>query len=383
MNTGDGACCANGAVPSNPDADERVISRRHFALAGAAWGLGGCDLLPDAAPRPAHKPADAQLDAAAAREGALRIDAVIEQHGVADFLDAFKRLYPAIAIEYHRPFSAELSPIYSQDAAAGRPTADILINSAMDLQFKFVNDGLAASYASPEKAFLPEWAVWKDQAYAVTAEPIVFAYNRKLMPAGDVPRSHNELADLLRRKPDQYRGKIATYDPERSATGYLYYTQDLMLSHDTLDLVQAAGRTQPCFYVSGVEALNKLSQGEHLLAYNMVGSYMIERQMQDPNIGIVFPSDYTLVMSRVAVIPRSARHPAAARLFLDFLLSELGQSLLARRHMQPIRIGVPMDGATPPNDVLRPIHFGPSLLANLDEYRRRRVLREWRRSFDS
>ena len=183
----------------------------------------------------------------------------------------------------------------------------------MDLQFKFVNDGLAQTYESPEKPNLPDWAVWKDQAYAVTAEPIVFAYNRALMPPADVPHSHYELADLLRRKPGEYRGKIATYDPERSATGYLYYTQDLLLSHDTLDLVQAAGRAQPSFYVSGVDALNRLSSGQHLLAYNMVSSYMLERQEQDPNIGIVFPSDYTLVMSRVAVIPRTARHPAAAR----------------------------------------------------------------------
>jgi iron(III) transport system substrate-binding protein len=360
-----------------------MTSRRYFTLAGLAWTATGCDPLPEFASRPGPAAADSSLKAAATREGALRVDAVIEQHGVADFLDSFRRLYPGIALEYHRPFSSELHPTYMQDVAAGRPTADILISSAMDLQFKFVNDGLAQAYESPEKPHLPDWAVWKDQAYAVTAEPIVFAYNRALMPAADVPHSHFELADLLRRKPDEYRGKIATYDPERSATGYLYYTQDLLLSHDTLDLVQAAGRARPCFYVSGVDALNKLAGGEHLLAYNMVSSYMIHRQLQDPNIGIIFPNDYTLVMSRVAVIPKTAGHPAAARVFLDFLLSALGQTLLARRHMQPIRIGVPMDGAAPSPEVLRPIHFGPSLLANLDDFRRRRVLREWRHTFES
>ena len=51
--------------------------------------------------------------------------------------------------------------------------------------------------------------------------------------------------------------------------------------------------------------------------------------------------------------------------------------------MQPVRTGITMGGAAPSPDVLRPIHFGPSLLANLDEFRRRRVLREWRRTFES
>jgi len=164
-----------------------MISRRHFSLAGLALTAAGCDLVPDFGPRPRLAAPDSGLAAAAAREGALRVDAVIEQHGVADFLDSFRRLHPDLAVEYHRPFSSELHPTYLQDVTAGRPTADILISSAMDLQFKFVNDGLAQTYESPEKPHLPDWAVWKDQAYAVTAEPIVFAYNRALMPPADVP----------------------------------------------------------------------------------------------------------------------------------------------------------------------------------------------------
>ncbi len=298
-------------------------------------------------------------------------------------LKSFEHLHPGIALEFQRPSSSELHSNFLREATAGRPTADILISSAMDLQFKLVNDGFAQVYESPEKPRLPAWATWKDQAYAITAEPIVFAYNRALMPAADVPRSHEELADLLRRKRDAYRGKIATYDPELSATGYLYYTQDLLVSRDTLDLIDAVGRTHPSFYQLGGDVMSRVETGQHLLAYNMVSSQMLTRQKRDANISIVYPSDYTLVMSRIAFVPKLASHPAAGKLFLDHLLSEAGQSLLARNHMQPIRAGVAMVGATPSPDVLRPIHFGPALLANLDEFRRRRVLRDWRRSFES
>ncbi len=361
-----------------------MLSRRSFTLAGLALTTTGCGLGPgiDKA-RLRFLSSHSRLEAAARKEGALRIDAATGLIAAENLLDSFKRLYPGITLDYRRATSTEVHENFLQEADTGQATADIFISSAMDLQFKLVNDGFAQTYKSPEKQYLPEWAVWNDQAYAVTADPIVFAYNKVLMPPEDVPRSHDALADLLRRKPHQYRGKIASYDPERSGTGYLYYTQDLLLSRDTLDLVQAVGRTQPSFYIAGGDARDRVSTGEHLLAYNMVHSYMVSRQLQPPTIGIVFPSDYTLVMSLVAFIPKMARHPAAGKLFLDFLLSEFGQELMASQHMQPIRIGVPMIEAAPPPEVLRPIHFGPSLLANLDEYRRRRVLQDWRRALQS
>jgi iron(III) transport system substrate-binding protein len=351
-----------------------MISRRTFTLAGLAWTTSGCGARSDAHSR---------LEARAAREGALRIDVASGLLGDRELMNTFKRLYPGIALDHHRAPSRELHAHFLRDAPRGRPTADILISSAMDLQFKLVNDGFAQPYDSPEKPRLPDWAVWKDEAYAIAADPLVFAYNKTLMPPADVPGSHSELTDLLRRKPEEYRGKVTSYDPQRSGTGYLYYTQDLLLSRDTLDLVQAVGRTQPKLYVSGAEVGDKVLRGEHLFAYNMVSSYMMLRQLQHPQLGIVFPSDYTPVMLRIAFIPKMARHPAAGGLFLDFLLSELGQVLMARQHMQPIRKGVPANGPAPSPEVQRRIHFGPSLLANLDEFRRRRVLHEWRRALES
>jgi iron(III) transport system substrate-binding protein len=360
-----------------------VLSRRTFTLTSLAWTATGCGLGLDVdRTRLGSTSSNSRIEAAARKESALRIDAATSLLGIEDLLDSFKRLHPAIAIDYHRASSHDLHTNFLQEIGTHHPTADILISPAMDLQFKLVNDGFAQAYESPQKPHLPDWAVWKDQAYAITADPLVFAYNQALMAPADVPGSHVELADLLRRKPDEYRGKIASYDPESSGTGYLYYTHDLLLSRDTLDFVQAVGRTRPKFYNSGAEVRDRVSRGEHLLGYNMVNSYMI-RQLQHPNVGIVFPSDYTLVVSRVAFIPKMARHPAAGKLFLDFLLSERAQSLMARQHIQPIRNGVPMSGAAPSPEVLRPIHFGPSLLANLDEFRRRRVLHEWRRALES
>jgi iron(III) transport system substrate-binding protein len=361
----------------------RHTTRRTW-LGGAAAGLVAGWSGSAAAKPPAGYPRSYErLQAEGARERRLVIYSAADVDEMAGVLRAFQAAYPRIHLDYVHLASAEVYDRYVAETAARRPSADLLFNSAMDLQIKLVNDGYAQPYSSPEKPYLPPWAVWKNQAYGVTAEPIVFAYNRRLMPASDVPRSHVGLERLLRTKWRAYQDKVTTYDIERSSTGYLFFTQDEQISHDTWKLVRALGRTHPRLYVAGDEMLRKVSSGEHLIAYNMMSSYALERRAHDPSIEVVFPDDYTLVMSRIAFISKDALHPAAAKLFLDFLLSRQGQQLLAQRYMTPVRVDLqPPRAHVDPSD-LRAIHVGPALLASLDRLKHARLIRDWRRALGS
>lgn len=324
---------------------------------------------------------DERLVADAKREGALSIYSATDAREAADLLRDFGSLYPEIRVDYADLNSTELYSRFIAEVAAREGTADLLWSSAMDLQIKLVNDGYAQEYESPEKPALPGWAVWENKAYGVTAEPIVFAYNKRLMPEADVPQTHADLTRLLKAKPDAYRGKIASYDPERSGVGFLYITQDAQVNPDTWDFVRALGRTEPRFYTSTGAMMERVISGEHLLAYNMIGSYALARQARDPSLGVVLPSDYTLVMSRIALIPSDARHPSASKVFLDYMLSARGQALLARRNMTPVRADVaPPPGSRPTAEAARAIRVGPALLANLDQIQRLRFLKDWRRA---
>jgi iron(III) transport system substrate-binding protein len=319
---------------------------------------------------------------AAIREGHLSIYSTTDAREVTDLLRDFRSLYPQITVEYADLNSTELYSRFIAEVAAHEGTADLLWSLAMDLQIKLVNDGYAQAYASPEKPNLPAWAIWKNEAYGVTAEPIVIAYNKRLMPPADVPHSHADLERLLRTNP-AYSGKVATYNPERSGTGFLYITQDVQATRDTWGLIRAMGRSKLQLYTSSGAMLERLASGEHLIAYNMIGSYAVERQLKDPAIGVVLPSDYTLVCSRIALIPSDARNPDAAKLFLDYLLSKRGQTMLAKRHMGPVRADVPQPaGVNPAPDRTRAIRVGPELLANLDQIKRLRFLKDWRRALD-
>jgi len=340
------------------------------AVASAAWGR----------PPPGYPRSYDKLEAQARRERDLLVYSAADLREVSEVLRGFQARYPWLRVRYQHLASKEVYDRFVREVGAGLPTADLLFNSAMDLQIKLVNDGYAQPYSSPEKPYLPPWAVWKNQAYGVTAEPIVFAYNRKLMPASDVPRSHDALERLMRTKAKAYRGKFTTYDVERSSTGFLFFTQDEQISRDTWGILKALGGTSPKFYVAGEDMLRTVASGEHLLAYNMMSSYALEWRALNPAIEVIFPSDYTLVMSRIAFISKDARHPAAAKLFLDYMLSRDGQQRLARRYMTPVRTDVrpPLAHGDPRS--LRAIHVGPALLANLDRLKQARLIADWKRA---
>lgn len=319
-----------------------------------------------------------QIMEAARAERTLVIYSTTDRREAEGLIAAFTKRYPFVRVDYRELSTAVLHRTVIAGEQQKRPGADLLWSAAMDLQTKLVNDGYAQAYASPEKPNLPAWATWKNEAWGTTAEPIVFAYNRKLVPAADVPRTHAALTRLLRAKPRFYRSRIATYDPSRSRAGYLFLSQDLQVSRDTVPLMAALGGAKVGTYATSSEMLTRLSDGRLIFVYNMIGSYALERQSHDPAIGVVMPSDYTLIMSRIAIIPNRARHPNAAKLFLDFMLSRQGQIELARRYMTPVRDDVPARaGARAPVNTARALRIGPALIANLDQIKRRRIVNQW------
>src|SRR6266852_9439151 len=325
---------------------------------------------------PSGYPADyAQIAAAAAKEGKLVLYSVTDAVAAGPLVKDFQALHPEVQIEFTDINSTELYNRFIR-AAAGAGSADLLWSSAMDLQLRLVTDGYALAYQSPEAANLPAWAVWHNQAFGTTFAPEEIVYNKRLMPPEDVPKSHAELTGLLKNKLDKYRGKVASYDPERSGFGFMLATHDAEVSPSFWDLVRALGSSGTKLYTSTGVMLERISSGEHLLGYNMVGSYAQIRAKKDPAIGVIYPKDYTLVYSRILVIPKAAKHPNAAKLFVDYTLSKRGQEIMANQ-AQLYSIRPDVQGETTAANLtkmlgpsLKPIGVSADLLVYLDPAKR-------------
>jgi len=323
------------------------------------------------------------LAKAAAREGVVEIWSTTDSDRVGELLADFRRLHPGIRVVYTDLHGSDLQTRFLRSAQQNGDTADLLWSSAMDLQIKLVNDGYAATYQSREAAKLPDWAQWKDQAWGVTAEPIVIVFNKRLIAAGQVPTSHLALRRYLESNRPVQQRVVSTYDPERSAVGYLYLSQDEQASGEIWRLVKAMSRGRMSLYGSAEEILSEVASGRAAIGYNIAGSYALDEMANAPDLGVIMPQDYTLVMSRIAMIPSRAKHPAAARLFLDFLLSRQGQERLAQRHITPVRtdliLAKPLQSGSAPQ---RAIRVGPGLLVSGDQLTREHFLRRWVTAID-
>ena len=184
---------------------------------------------------------------------------------------------------------------------------------------------------------------------------------------------------LLQTQPDRFRRRVATYDIDRAGVGYLFATQDSLLAGQCWRLAIALGEATVRLFATSAEILAAVERGEVLIGYNVLGSYALARQQSGAPIDIVLPRDYTLWLSRVVVIPRGARQPVAAKLFVDHLLSPRGQAVVAATPGMRALVQAGGEAGFPPDAAAsaQPITLGPALLVFLDRMKRERFMADW------
>ena len=334
---------------------------------------------------PEGYPADyAAVIAAANKEGKVVVYTSTDLSQVKQLSAAFKARYPGIELEFNDLGTTGTYNRVISEAAAGQTSADLSWTNAMDQQIKLVSDGLAQAYKSPEAAKLPEWAVYKDTAYGTTIEPLTLGYNTVLLKKEDVPKTRADLTKYINDNADSLKGKVATFDPEKAGSGFLFHTYDLKHLGDSFwDLAKAFGKVEGKLYTSTGQLKEKLVSGEHVLVFNLIGSYALDWVKTSPTLGVAFTEDYTETFSRPLFITKEAPHPNAARVFLDFVLSRDGQRAVAEGGLPAIRddVGDGVLSIKQLNEMahgnLRPIHVDETLLEYQQPQKRAEFLRTW------
>ena len=312
--------------------------------------------------------------------GRILVRGTTDMDQFAPLLDAFVSAAPEIAVDYEQWGSNDLYQVSAAGCRGEAALADLVVSSSVDQQVMLVNDGCAQPHRSVPVAALPAAENWRDELIGVTQEPAVIVYNRDLVPAGEAPRSRFDLIDLLRPADSRYAGRVATYDIEASGLGYLFAFADSQQAATFGSLIEAFARSGAVATCCSVEIIDGVAEGRYLIAYTVLGSYAIHRAASDRRIAVVAPEDYTLVLSRAAMIPKGAANPTAAGLLVDFMLSGPGRAALAGTGLRfpfaaPSGLGVEED------PLYRPIPLSPTLLLGLDQQKGAAFLARWRATF--
>ncbi len=330
-----------------------------------------------------------KIISSAAREGRLVIYSSTDLSAAAPLVAEFEAMYPSISVEYDEMNTSDVYGRFVAETLANGSSADVTWSSSMDLQIKLANDRYADVYRSPEARNLPEWAVWRDEAYGTTFEPVVFVYNKRLLAPNEIPQTHSDLLHLLETRPDKFKGNITTYDIEKSGVGFLFLSQDSLAMPAFWTLLKAIGASGVELEANTAPMIERIASGKDLIGYNLLGSYAMARARRDPALGIVLPKDYTLVLSRVVLIAKKVRHPNAAKLWVDFILSRRGQTIIAERsRLFSIRTDVSGEytAATLMRTLgasARPIAVGSGLLVHQDKAKHEEIMRRWRQAIST
>jgi iron(III) transport system substrate-binding protein len=294
---------------------------------------------------------------------------------------AFQAANPDLAVRYEELQTVDVFDRIIKETDAGGVTGDVAISSGMDLQMKLANDGYAQPVTAPSAFALPDWARWRDTAFALTFEPAVIVYNKRQFADVAPPTTHGELIRFLANSGDAFYGRIGTYDVERSGLGFLFFARDLEHYRDIWDLVRAMGKSGVKLYSTSSAILERVADGRFALGYNILGSYALGWAERAPDLGIILPADYTVVMSRIGLVPKAAASPDLGARFLDFLMSSAGQTVLAHdMHLPAILPGVESDNmlsGMQNGGQSRIIPVSPGLLVYLDQVKRAALVRRW------
>ncbi|RCS22677.1 ABC transporter substrate-binding protein [Phyllobacterium salinisoli] len=313
----------------------------------------------------------------------LSIHAATDVAAMEPLILDFQKMSPDTAVEYVEYVTNDLYNDAEKACRNGAALGDIYLSSSVDQLVKLANDGCAISHRSPQIESVASWANWRDEVFGFTFEPSVFVYNSNFVPAADVARTHVELADLLRHKLDFYRGRIGTYDLRQSGIGYLLAFYDAKQTTTVYGrLLESMSRADAAVRCCNSEVLQQVASGNFYIGYNILGSYAYAEQKRNPQLKIVLPRDYTLILSRGALIPKNTARGYLGARFLDYLLSPRGQAVAREKAFFFSEKGpLPLDVDGPltlvESGIARPIRIGPELLAAQDQAQRERFIADW------
>lgn len=231
-------------------------------------------------------------------------------NNVADeMIAAFNKEYPDIEVSYIRGPTAEVQQRYTEELNAGRPTADVLENAEPTWTAEQDTTPLVGPFT---ESWDPQFWETDNNLAWTSAQPMGIVYNTD---AVDFTPESKE--DFLR--PD-FKGFVGMPDVTGGVQMFYYDT----MGKDFLEKLAPLG---PAIRDSAATLAQAVAAGE--FAFSALGTPGQVAPLRDQGapVDIFFESAGPTGAFR-SIVPKSSPHPNAAQVFIDFEMSEAGQTIL-------------------------------------------------------
>ncbi|WP_147109646.1 ABC transporter substrate-binding protein [Tateyamaria sp. syn59] len=293
----------------------------------------------------------------------LRVLSSTDTDIFAPILEAFIARNPTVSIDYAVAGSADIVTLITECPDC----FDVVISSAMDLQLKLANDGLARRLPGLAQ---PGDTDWRQTLFGFTLEPATVVLNRAAFEGRPLPTTRQALIEALRAEPEHFRGRLGTYDVRLSGLGYLFATQDARTSETFWRLMEVFGNLDAQLYCCSGDMIDDLVSGELYVAYNVLGSYTQTRPETLDKVAVITPEDFATTMMRTALVLDTTDHGDTAQALVAYLTSGAWAA--------QDRPGYPLPSIRGADaQVLNVVSLDPGLLVYLDRLKRALFLEAW------
>jgi iron(III) transport system substrate-binding protein len=304
--------------------------------------------------------ADLKLVEAAKKEGEVTwyTTLLIDQLG-GPLAAAFEKKYQ-IKVHVTRNDPEETAVRILTETRAGQPQADLFDGSFASKAF--VRQGIVAKYRPESAKDFPEDLVDPDGYW--TANRLTFTtpgVNTNLVPTGTEPKTW---ADLLS---PRWKGKMA-WGVKPGATGAISFiglvTTYMGEQKGEEYLRKLRDQNITGLGMSARAVLDQVIAGEYPLALGILNDNAVYSRAQGAPVNWL-PMSPALGALGVVSVLQNARHPNAARLLADFIVSEEGQAIARDHNYIPVNPKIaPLDPALRPDGgTFRAITMTPDQIA--------------------
>jgi iron(III) transport system substrate-binding protein len=226
-------------------------------------------------------------------------------------------------------FQATTGQIMARLAAEkANPQADVLISASWDTAVDLAAQGELLAHTSPNAAQVP--AALKHSHYvAQGAAALAIVWN----PRSGKPRPQ-DWSDLAT---PEYRDLVTMPDPATSGSAYGLLSGLLANNAYGWPFFERLKANGLVIAGANAQALNPVMQGAKAAVFGAVDYISLGAQAQGEQIEVIYPRSGTVLEARPAMILKSARQVEGARKFIDYLLTDEAQGLVATTYMLPAR----------------------------------------------
>jgi len=225
--------------------------------------------------------------------------------------------------EYTRISTSKFLATVLTEHQAGKLMADVL-QAPLPIMELLKEKGVLAAYQSPAAASYPAWTRKDDKIQIFGIEYVALIYNKELVKPEDAPKRYEDLTD------PKWREKIVMANPAAHATtiSWLIGLKENVFPSEAawMKFVKGLAANKPMFVRSFGPTPAPVESGEKLIGISMP-KYIITKAPA--------PLDWARVEQPLLGTPRgisvtaTARHPNAAKLFVDYWLSRDAMKMLA------------------------------------------------------